>query len=61
MHKRIEIEEVENGVKVVVWKEEKEDENGEEMMYPEPKTFVFEDVEDAVNMVRKKFTKKKES
>jgi hypothetical protein len=51
MRNRIEVEQVENGYKVVVWKVE--DSEGETHMYPEPKTFVATDEAEVLDLVKK--------
>lgn len=50
--KRLEIEAKENGYNVTVWKDR--DEEGEQMMYSEPKTYVATDIEEVTKMVKEK-------
>lgn len=50
---RVEIETVENGYEVVVWKHEHQEE-----MYPEPKKFVAEDIDSALDIAKAEMNKK---
>lgn len=55
MRKRVEIEEVENGFTVDVWSNEGE----EEEMYPERKEHIASDMDEAFEIAKKVFNKKK--
>lgn len=59
MHdKSITVKEVENGFEIVTMvDEEKEDKKSHEVMYQEPKTFIAKTLEEALEMVEKKFNK----
>lgn len=53
MRNRIEIEELENGFEVSVWKEDKESDD----MYPDAKKFVAKDKEEVMEIFEKHFKK----
>ncbi len=61
MKNRIEVEQVENGFEVTVWEKPKEDAEGHELMYHEPKKFIAKDIEEVMEIFSKKFKKVKES
>lgn len=60
MKKRVEIVEVENGYQVEVRIPKKSDDEGMDEMYPEMeyKEYIAEDLDEAIEIVKKKFNKK---